>query len=69
LVARGNERRRAFAAYHETPLREGRLERVWDRVVSGAVLGSERFVAEVKAAWKRRSTEEARSVEFGGGVA
>ncbi len=63
------EQRRAFAAYHEAPLREGRLERVWDRVVSGAVLGSERFVAEVRAAWKRRSAEEARSGEFGGGVA
>jgi len=60
---------RAFAAYHETPLREGRLERVWDRAVAGAVLGSERFVAEVKAAWKRASTEEARSGEFCGGVA
>jgi putative transposase len=63
------EQRRAFEAYHETPLREGRLERVWDRVVAGAVLGSERFVAEVKAAWKRRSAEEVRSGEFGGGVA
>jgi malonyl CoA-acyl carrier protein transacylase len=38
-------------------------------VVSGAVLGSERFVAEVKAAWKRRSAEEVRSGEFCGGVA
>jgi putative transposase len=60
------ERRKAFLQYHEAPLREGRLERVWDRVVSGAVLGSERFVAEVKAAWKRRSPEEARSREFSG---
>jgi hypothetical protein len=59
----------AFREYHEAPLREGWLERVWDRVVSGAVLGSERFVAEVKAAWKRRSAEESRSGEFSGGVA
>lgn len=63
------EQRRAFAEYHEAPLREGRLERVWDRVVAGAVLGSERFVAEVRAAWKWRSVEEARSGEFRGGVA
>lgn len=62
------EQRRAFAEYHEAPLREGRLERVWDRLVAGAVLGSERFVAEVKAAWKRRSAEEVRSGEFCGGV-
>jgi hypothetical protein len=32
-------------------------------------LGGERFVAEVRAAWKRRSAEEARSGEFCGGVA
>jgi hypothetical protein len=63
------EQRKAFEQYHEAPLREGRLERVWDRVVAGAVLGSERFVAEVKAAWKRRSAEEVRSGEFCGGVA
>jgi hypothetical protein len=42
---------------------------VWNRVVSGAVLGSERFVAEVKATWKRRSLEEVRRGEFCGGVA
>jgi hypothetical protein len=58
-----------LAGYHEAPLREGRLERVWDRLVSGAVLGSERFLAEVKAAWKRRSAEEVRSGELAGGVA
>lgn len=58
------EQRQAFEQYHEAPLREGRLERVWDRVVAGAVLGSERFVAEVKTAWKRRSSEEVRSGEF-----
>jgi putative transposase len=63
------EQRRALQEYHEAPLREGGLERVWDRVVLGAVLGSERFVAEVKAAWKRRSAEEVRSGEFCGGVA
>jgi hypothetical protein len=59
------EQRRAFEEFHEAPLREGRLERVWDRVVTGAVLGSERFVAEVKAAWKRRSAEESRSATVG----
>ena len=33
------------------------------------MLGSERFVAEVRAGWKRRGAEEARSGEFAGGVA
>lgn len=62
------EQRKAFEAYHEAPLREGRLERVWDRVVAGVVLGSERFVVEVRAAWKSRSAEEAHSRDLPGGV-
>jgi hypothetical protein len=66
---KAEEQRKAFEQYHQSPLREGRLERVWDRVVSGAVLGSERFVTEIKTAWKRRSAEEVRSGEFCGGVA
>ncbi len=61
------EQRKAFVKYHEAPLREeARLERILDRVVSGAVLGSEQFVAEVKAVWKRGSSEELRSGEFFG---
>ena len=63
------ECRRALRAYHEGPLREGRLEGVWDRLVAGAVLGSEAFVAGVKQRWKARSSEEARSAELQGGVA
>jgi hypothetical protein len=63
------ECRRAWREYHEEPLREGRLERVWNRLVAGAVLGSEAFVADVKQRWKARSSEEARSGELQGGVA
>jgi putative transposase len=62
------EQQRAFEEYHEAPLREGRLERVWDRVVSGAVLGAERFVTEIKSTWKQRSPEEVRGGEFSGGI-
>ncbi len=42
------EVRAAFRKYHEAPLREGRLESVWDRVVGGAVLGSRKFVEAMK---------------------
>lgn len=41
------ELRRALREYHEAPLREGRLESVWERVIGGAVLGSREFVAEM----------------------
>ena len=40
--------RAEFREYHEAPLREGRLESVWDRVVGGAVLGSREFVEAMK---------------------
>lgn len=40
--------RAEFREYHEAPLREGRLESVWDRVVGGAVLGSCEFVEAMK---------------------
>ena len=46
-VTRG-ELRGTFRKYHEAPLREGRLESVWDRVVGGAVLGSKEFVEAMK---------------------
>lgn len=62
------EQRRAFEAYHEAPLREGRLERVWDRVVSGAVIGSDEFVTKVREGLRQRSPEEVRSGEFRVGV-
>jgi hypothetical protein len=41
-------RRQALRHYHEAPLREGRLESVWERVVGGAVLGTEEFVSSVR---------------------
>ncbi|MBI2947266.1 MAG: transposase [Verrucomicrobia bacterium] len=58
------ERRRAFREYHEAPLQEGRLESVWSRLVAGAVLGSESFVAGLRQHWKVRSSEEARSGQW-----
>jgi REP element-mobilizing transposase RayT len=57
------ECRRTLREYHERPLREGKLEQVWDRLVAGAVLGGEAFVAQVRRRWKARSAEEARSAE------
>lgn len=35
------EQRRALIAYTEDPLREGHVERPWDRLVAGVVLGDE----------------------------
>lgn len=51
------EARRAFREYHEAPLREGRLESVWDRMVGGAVLGSAAFADSVKDRLKGLSRE------------
>lgn len=62
----GPEQRRAWREYHEQPLREGRLEGVWEQLVAGAVLGSETFVAGLKRRWKRGSKEEARGGEMEG---
>jgi putative transposase len=36
-------RREAFRQYTEQPVRQGQLERPWDRLVAGLVLGSEAF--------------------------
>ena len=48
-------RRQALRRYHEEPLREGKLESIWERVVGGAVMGSEAFVASVRQALKEVS--------------
>jgi len=58
------EQQQAFRAYHEAPLREGHLEPVWSRLVAGAVLGSQSFVAGLQQRWKVRSAEEARSGQW-----
>jgi hypothetical protein len=50
-------RRQALRRYHEEPLREGRLESIWERVVGGAVMGSEEFVASVRKALRRVGQE------------
>ncbi|MBX3748012.1 MAG: transposase [Verrucomicrobiae bacterium] len=47
------EARRELRKYHEAPLRGGRLETVWDRVVGGALLGSEEFIVRMKERLKQ----------------
>ena len=37
------ERQRALRAYTEAPIRQGRLESPWERMVGGAVLGGSEF--------------------------
>lgn len=52
--------RRAIRSYHEAPLREGRLEPVWDRLVAGAILGGAEFVAGLKTRLRTVSREVSR---------
>lgn len=42
-----SEQRTALREYTETPVRQGRIERPWDRVVRGSVLGSVEFASKV----------------------
>ena len=44
---RREDQRKAVREYTETPIRQGRLERPWDRLVSGLVLGSQEFAQSV----------------------
>lgn len=54
------EARRALRRYHEEPLREGRLEPVWERLVAGAVLGTTDFVDRIKSLARGISKEVPR---------
>jgi REP element-mobilizing transposase RayT len=49
--------RRALRNYHEEPLREGRLEPVWDRLVAGAILGGAEFVNGLQSQLRGLSKE------------
>lgn len=42
-----SERRSALREYTEAPIRQGRLDSPWDRVVGGLVLGSKEFASRV----------------------
>ncbi|MBL9137558.1 MAG: transposase [Verrucomicrobiales bacterium] len=48
---------RALRVYHEEPLREGRLEPVWENLVAGAILGSTEFVDRLKRSLRGVSKE------------
>lgn len=56
--------RRKLREYHEAPLREGRLESVWECAVGGAIFGSAEFVASIRARLKSISKEVPRSTEI-----
>ncbi len=58
--------RRAFRDYHEAPLREGRLEPVWDRLVGGAILGSTTFVESFKTRLSTLPREVSKAGEWRG---
>jgi REP element-mobilizing transposase RayT len=54
----GLERRAALRQYTEEPLRRGLLERPWDRLVAGCVLGSEAFARRLLKAAKGNAREQ-----------
>jgi len=64
----GHRRRQALRNYHEEPLREGRLESVWEKVVGGAVMGSEAFVASVRQTLKGVGKDISRAAQWRGAV-
>jgi len=52
------ERRKAFRDYTEQPLRQGIVERPWDRLVAGLVLGSEAFARSLRAGVRSNRREQ-----------
>jgi putative transposase len=56
-----SEALRALRTYHEEPLREGRLEPVWEHLVAGAILGSAEFVDRLKRRLKGLSKEVSKA--------
>lgn len=56
--------RRSFREYHEQPLREGRLESVWDGLVAGAILGSEDFVASLRPRLRELPSEVSQAATW-----
>ena len=63
-----SEQRRALRLYTEEPLRQGRWESPWDRLVGGLVLGSEGFARKVLKSGRlnREQQTPARRLERSG---
>ncbi|HEV2394896.1 MAG TPA: hypothetical protein VG146_21305 [Verrucomicrobiae bacterium] len=53
------ERRAAFRAYTEQPLRQGAIERPWDRLLAGLVLGTEAFARGLRRQIRGNRREQA----------
>ena len=53
------ERRRAMVEYTESPVRQGRLDGPWDRLVGGVILGSEAFAQQFLKLGRAGQTEPA----------
>ena len=58
------KRRQEFRRYVEEPIREGVLESPWERLIGGAILGSEAFVEGIRDRIKgdRREQKETRAL-------
>ena len=52
------ERRAALRQYTEQPVRQGTLERPWDRLVAGVVLGTEAFARQIFARTRANAREQ-----------
>jgi putative transposase len=52
------ERRTALRQYTEQPVRQGVLDRPWDRLVAGTVLGSETFARELRKKLRANAREQ-----------
>jgi REP-associated tyrosine transposase len=53
-----SERRAALRQYTEEPIRQGVLERPWDRLVAGLVLGTEEFARQLRKQVKANRREQ-----------
>ena len=65
------DRRAALRQYTEQPVRQGVLERPWDRLVAGIALGSEAFARRLRQGLRanRREQAQARKLEAHAGWA
>jgi len=59
-----SERRAALRQYHEEALRQGQMERPWDRLVAGLVLGTESFARRLRQEARGSARKQAQMREL-----
>jgi REP element-mobilizing transposase RayT len=63
-----SERRAALRQYTEAAVRQGAVERPWDRLVAGLVLGTEAFARRLRQQTRGNVREQHQLKALGGGV-